>query len=197
LRQIGLAMQNYHDVYGSLPPAFVADEQGRPMHSWRVLLLPLLGERELYDEYRFDEPWNGPHNLALAERIPEVYRCRWDSGAAPNSTSYCVVVGAATAFPGANSLSSASIRDGTHETILAVEAPESEILWTEPRDLSFDELTADEAGLSKFLREMHGVAAHANVIFVDGYSRALDRHGPEFFKALLTANGGEVITEDD
>lgn len=196
LRQIGLAMQDYHGVFGSLPPAFVADERGRPMHSWRVLLLPLLGERELYDAYRFDEPWNSPHNLALAERIPQAYRCRWDSSAASNSTSYCVVVGAPTAFPGANSLSYASIRDGTSNTILAVEVCESGILWTEPRDLNFDELTADEAGLSKILREMHGVDAHAHVVFGDGHSRVLDRHGPEFFKALLTANRGEVITED-
>lgn len=196
LRQIGLAMQNYHDFFGSLPPAFVADEQGRPMHSWRVLLLPFLGEKKLYDEYRFDEPWNSSHNLALSERIPDVYRCRWDSGAPRNSTSYCVVVGAGTAFPGANSLSYASIGDGTSRTILAVEAPESGILWTEPRDLSFDELTADDEGLSKFLREMHGVGAHARVVFADGHSRSLDRHGPKLFKALLTANGGEVIKED-
>lgn len=196
LRQIGLAMQNYHYIFGSLPPAFVADEQGRPMHSWRVLLLPFLGERELYDEYRFDEPWNSPHNLALAERIPEVYRCRWDSSAAPYSTSYCVIVGAQTAFPGANSLSYASIVDGSSNTILAVEVSDSGILWTEPRDLSFDELTADEAGLSKFLREMHGVGAYAHVVFGDGHTRALDRHGPDFFKALLTANGSEVIADD-
>lgn len=196
LRQIGHAMQDYHYVYGRLPPAYVADEQGRPMHSWRVLLLPFLGEKKLYDEYRFDEPWNSPHNLALAERIPEVYRCRWDSGAPRNSTSYCVIVGAGTAFPGANSLSYASIGDGTSGTILAVEASESGIIWTEPRDLSFDELTADDAGLSKFLREMHGVGAHAHIVFADGHVRALDRHGPELFKALLTANGGEVITED-
>ena len=43
LKQIGLAMHNYHDVHQKLPAGFVADEDGRPMHSWRVAILPYLG----------------------------------------------------------------------------------------------------------------------------------------------------------
>src|SRR5262245_52541441 len=54
LKQIGLALQTYHDVYGSLPPAYIADASGKPLHSWRVLILPFLGERSLYEAYRFD-----------------------------------------------------------------------------------------------------------------------------------------------
>lgn len=57
LRQIGLAMHNYHDKYNCFPPAFLPDENGKPKHSWRVLLLPFLDEKSLYAEYRFDEPW--------------------------------------------------------------------------------------------------------------------------------------------
>jgi hypothetical protein len=51
-----LALRNYHDRYGRFPPAYVADEHGRPTHSWRVLLLPWLDHRAIYDRYRFDEP---------------------------------------------------------------------------------------------------------------------------------------------
>src|SRR5690242_17032670 len=61
LKQIGLALHNYHETYGGLPPAFVADDQGRPMHSWRVLILPFLGEQALYNEYNLSEPWDGPN----------------------------------------------------------------------------------------------------------------------------------------
>src|SRR6476469_182788 len=57
LKQIGLALQNYHDTFGSLPPAYLADSQGKPIHSWRVLILPFLENTTLYDRYSFDEPW--------------------------------------------------------------------------------------------------------------------------------------------
>ena len=75
LKQIGLALHNYHDRYQSFPPAFVADENGKPMHSWRVLLLPYLDQADLYARYNFNEPWNGPNNLKLGDEIPEVYGC--------------------------------------------------------------------------------------------------------------------------
>jgi hypothetical protein len=68
LKQISLAMLSYEQQYHSLPPAFVADKNGRPMHSWRVLLLPYLDCKPLYDAYHFDEPWDGPHNRALSFR---------------------------------------------------------------------------------------------------------------------------------
>ena len=55
MRHIGIALQNYHDTYKSFPPAYVADENGRPMHSWRVLILPFLEENGLYEKYDFDE----------------------------------------------------------------------------------------------------------------------------------------------
>src|SRR5690349_21111160 len=63
LKQIGLALHNYHDTYGSFPPAYVADAEGRPMHSWRVLILPFIDCNDLYKEYNFSEPWSSPDNL--------------------------------------------------------------------------------------------------------------------------------------
>src|SRR4051794_6845264 len=50
LKQIGLALQNYHDDYGTLPPAYIADSTGKPIHSWRVLLLPYIEQKLLYDK---------------------------------------------------------------------------------------------------------------------------------------------------
>ena len=93
LKQIGLAMQGYHQNYGCFPPAFVADKQGKPKHSWRVLILPFLGEQELYSKYRFDEPWNGPHNMALVLQMPKVYRCPSDYDDDRSRTSYAMIVG--------------------------------------------------------------------------------------------------------
>src|ERR1700690_1532678 len=80
LKQLALAMHNYHDTYGSFPPAYIPDKNGRPMHSWRVLLLPFLEFGPLYDQYRFDEPWNGPHNRELAKLPIALFHCPTDTG---------------------------------------------------------------------------------------------------------------------
>ena len=99
---MGVALLTYHDTYGSFPPAYIADDQGRPMHSWRVLILPYLEEKSLYDRYDFSEPWDGPDNSQLAAEMPKVYRCRSDScSLSPTDTSYLAVVGDGTIWPGA------------------------------------------------------------------------------------------------
>ena len=75
LRVIGLALQSYHASYGCYPPAYTTDVTGRPMHSWRALILPYAGEEALFQTYRLDEPWDGPNNSRLAGRMPAVYGC--------------------------------------------------------------------------------------------------------------------------
>ena len=72
LKQIVLALQSYHQANGCFPPAYIADKNGKPMHSWRVLILPYLDRNALYKAYNFSEPWDGPNNkklLALASRV--------------------------------------------------------------------------------------------------------------------------------
>jgi hypothetical protein len=70
LQHIELALEVYYEAHGCYPPQYLVDGQGKPAHSWRVLLLPYLGYDELYRRYRFDEPWNGPHNSLLAGEMP-------------------------------------------------------------------------------------------------------------------------------
>ena len=120
LKQIGLALHNYHDDYGSFPPAYVADEQGKPMHSWRVLLLPYVDHKWLYDQYRFDEPWDGPNNRKLHYISMDAYACPSSSKALGRKprTDYMAVVGEETAWPGSESVTIPDIQDGTAETIM-------------------------------------------------------------------------------
>ena len=99
LKQIAIALHNYHDVYGSFPPAYVADKQGRPMHSWRVLILPYLEYAALYEQYRFDEPWNGPNNIKLVEHVPDVFQCPSNESEGNTCTNYVAVIGPRTAWP--------------------------------------------------------------------------------------------------
>ena len=76
LKQIGVALHAYHEAHGRLPAARVEGKDGRPLHSWRVELLPFLGEDEkkLHAEFKLDEPWDSPHNKKLLARMPQVYQ---------------------------------------------------------------------------------------------------------------------------
>lgn len=142
LTQIALAMHNYAHRYGTFPPAYIADSRGKPIHSWRVLLLPFLEDEKLYREYSFDEPWDGPNNRKLHQKTVHAYRCFSDTGAKndPTMTSYVVVTGPHTAFPGAHPTKPADFQKPLSEVFLVVEVANSGIHWMEPRDLSFAEM---------------------------------------------------------
>jgi prepilin-type processing-associated H-X9-DG protein len=136
------------------------------MHSWRVLLLPFLEFKPLYEKYRFDEPWDGPHNRELASPETNSFRCPADEGPDTN-TSYLVVVGPKTVCPGAKSVKISEIAGGLSNTILLVEVVNSGIKWTEPRDLSDVEAIRGINPKSGF-----GISSHheggAQIAFADG-----------------------------
>jgi type II secretory pathway pseudopilin PulG len=147
LKQIALALLYYEQANGCFPPAYVADKNGRPMHSWRVLILPYMEELYLYKTYDFTEPWDGLKNKKLLANRPMGYVCPSDPNAySPGSTqtSYVAVVGRNAAWPGAKTrkLGSVDFPGGVTNTIMVVEVANSGIHWTEPRDLSLDALAA-------------------------------------------------------
>ena len=94
-----LAMYRYNLDHGTLPPAFTLDAEGKPLHSWRVLLLPYLGEAELYAKIRLDEPWDSEYNRQFHETLLPMFQCptkgNWTN---PGQTAYSVVLGGETAF---------------------------------------------------------------------------------------------------
>lgn len=154
LKQIGLAMHNFHDANKCFPPAVVYGPDGKPWHSWRVLILPYLDQAPLYQRYKFDEPWDGPNNKTLLESMPPVYRDPIYGESKDPYTHYAVAVGKGTAFRpeghraedprrwGAPRMGTgiADFRDGTSFSILAgLVSPERKIPWMKPEDLTFDE----------------------------------------------------------
>lgn len=194
LTQIGVAMRSYYADYHSFPPAVVADEKGRPLHSWRVLLLPYL-DSPLAGQYRFDEPWNGPNNLRLQARIPAVYRCPSDlSASAKGITDYVVIAGPGTIFDGANCTKTEEITDGTADTLLVVELVESDINWLEPRDLRIEQISGSiNAPKGDEISSEH--LGGANVLAADGtvYFLNEDRAGQDV-RALATKAGEEPLS---
>ena len=132
-----IALLTYNQTYGRFPPAFLAGKDGTRMHSWRVLILPFLEQNDLYNKYKFDEPWNGPNNIKLVEQMPQVYHCPM-APRGDNTTSYVAVVGDETMWAPDRAVTRSDIPDGASRLEL-VEIANSKILWTEPRDLSLDE----------------------------------------------------------
>lgn len=198
--QLCLALHNYHETYKCLPPAYIADANGKPMHSWRVLLLPFLGGHEIYKQYDFREPWDGPNNRKLGDKMNHhTWQCPSGSNFGENSmTNYVAVVGPQTAFPGGRSITFDDFRDGLENTILLVEITNSNIHWMEPRDLNFDEMSFtinDPQRPSISAPHPNGPA----VVFADWISGyRLDRSlRPETVKALVTIAGGEPVTKNN
>src|SRR4051812_30955655 len=143
LKEIGTALRSFHEYYGFFPPAYVADNEGKPMHSWRVLLLPFLEKEGVYDQYSFAEPWDGPRNSKLALSIPYspwVYACPGTRVASPQ-TNYVAVVGPGTLWPGSRAVKLSSLESNS-EQILVLEIPDSGIHWMKPEDLYFDDMMA-------------------------------------------------------
>jgi prepilin-type processing-associated H-X9-DG protein len=190
LKQIGLALHNYHDVYGSFPPAYIADESGKPMHSWRVLILPFLDQQPLYNQYDFSEPWDGPGNSRLLAQMPPVFACPSHPHTGTYTTNYAGVSGETTVFHGAEPTTMASITDGTSNTIIVGEAVGANIPWMKPEDIdvTLHPSLGDRGGFSS--DHPGGV----NVLFCDGSARLLSRSiDANTLKALFTRNGGESV----
>ena len=123
-KQIGLAIHNYIAGHDSFPPAYTADKAGKPLLSWRVLILPYIEQDALYKEFHLDEPWDSPHNKALIAKMPATYRCPGESDdlAGQGKTRYLAPRGKATIFPGAETVKLRDVTDGTSNTIMVVEA---------------------------------------------------------------------------
>jgi hypothetical protein len=140
---VEFALEAYADKHGSrFPPAASRGPDGRPLLSWRVLVLPYLDDeaKQLYQEFRLDEPWDSEHNLRLLPRMPRQYRPVLPVGASdPPFTTRCqVLVGRGTAFEGPEGLGRRSdFPDGVSNTLLFVEG-RTPVPWTKPEDIPYD-----------------------------------------------------------
>ncbi|MDZ4783042.1 MAG: DUF1559 domain-containing protein [Planctomycetia bacterium] len=170
LKVIAGAMQAYHDVWGSFPPAVTLGPDGSPYHSWRVLLLPYLERDDLYVRYNLREPWDSPNNRSLARLIPDVYSNGTPDG--QGRTQFVVVIGERTMFPPGTTTSRADAIKGMGGTVLVVESSYSPVEWIAPEDLAFDSMSFkinDSQGTSLSGDQPEG----ALVAFVDGSTALL------------------------
>jgi hypothetical protein len=143
LRQLAIAVHNYESTYEKLPPAYQVDPEGEKLLSWRVELLPFLEENELYNKFKHDEPWDSPHNKALIEEMPYVFR-HPALDLEPGKTVYLGITGKNSIFIPARAKRGrplGTIIDGTSNTLMFVEANRDHaVYWTQPEDFNVDEI---------------------------------------------------------
>lgn len=141
IRRLTIAIHDYESKHGQIPPPFSTDSNGNRLHSWRVLLLPFVGEQALYDQIDTSKPWDDPVNIPFHDHMPDVFCCaavkyysKWRSTG--NTTSYIVVVSEQTAWQSNNppTLTQISNADGTSRTIAIVESENHRIPWMSTDD---------------------------------------------------------------
>jgi hypothetical protein len=192
LKQIGLALGSYHDQYACFPPAYVLGPDGQPWHSWRVLLLPFLGEKTLSAQYRFDEPWDGPHNRKLLAQRPKVFASPLQKSRNMNVATYLGVVSRRTMWPAHFSVTIGNVTDGTSNTIHLVENDASDVLWSEPRDMREKDALA-QLRLDNKAKSNASQLPRIPILLVDGTVRRITPQiNRDVFVSLLTPQYGGI-----
>ena len=167
MKQILLALHTYHDEYESFPPAYTVDAEGKPLHSWRTLILPYLEQQKLYDTIDLSKPWNHPANKQAFESSVPAYICP-KATCPSNHTTYLAVAAPGGCFAPGAARRVSEITDGTAGTLLVVEVnSQHSVPWMQPAD-------ADEALVLSFRPQdelPHDGGTHGG--FADGRGSSL------------------------
>jgi hypothetical protein len=191
LKDIALAMHDHNDsdISEALPVNYGAKE-GKPRLSWRVAILPYLGEKKLFGEFKLDEPWDSDNNKKLIERMPKVFapvRGKAEKG----ETYYQMFAGDRTLLDDTGmglSVGGISVMDGTANTFMVAEGAKP-VIWTKPDDIPFDGKTAPKLG-GMFNGDFHVVMADGSVKFVP---KGTD---PTVIRYAIDRADGQVIDID-
>ena len=113
LKQVGLALHNYHDTFNVFPPGqrwmsefgtfnAAASTTGQSGWAWSAFILPYIDQAPLYNRIDFSFPVAGPtppppvqQNTQTAQTAGPLYRC--PSDLAPSNQNYGAVQNQATA----------------------------------------------------------------------------------------------------
>jgi prepilin-type processing-associated H-X9-DG protein len=188
MKQIALAMANYESTRGRFPAAAIMTADRKPGLSWRVAILPDLGENNLHKQFRLDEPWDSPRNKALVERMPKVFQSPGSSLDRGYTNYLAVRLPNAIIADGPKGIRIGDVRDGTANTVSFLEVDDDHAaIWTKPDDYQWDE-ERPLAGIGNIWSGRFYAA------FADGHvDMVLTSTPPETLGALFTRNGGERL----
>ncbi|HEY1188452.1 MAG TPA: DUF1559 domain-containing protein [Gemmata sp.] len=188
LKALGLGVHNFCDANEGRLPDDIADKDGRYVLSWRVALLPLIGEEKLFKQFKLDEPWDGPNNKKLIDQMPKLYAPARGKAKA-GETFYQRFVGKGTLWPEKGAYTLAQIADGTSNTALIVESG-APVTWTRPADLTFN-AKAPLPGLGgPFAGDFHTLMGDGSVLL---FKKGCDQ---DTLKLVITPDDGTAIDID-
>lgn len=215
MREILIALVNYEAAKGSYPPAIIYGPDGKPWHSWRILIAPYLdGGIEAARNYDFSKPWDSKANLKAASKGIPAFHSPVGEDAKPGLAGYALLVSKAGMFdPAGLRMQSADDKsvligggrkitdclDGTSNTFCLVPVvPEKRVFWTEPVDVSFDDAkSAAAAGVLFFPRETADQPAYSYAGRCDGAVMSFPATlGPQLLRAMTSRGGLEVYDQD-
>lgn len=169
LRRIAFALNDYYAATGHFPPPYTTDEKGRPLHSWRTLILPQLDQDPLFGRVNLDEPWDSPGNRELWHAMPPVYRCVMQAEDTA-TTSFVAVTGPETMWPIRETRTIADVEAGTSNVVLLIEQSDCRTVWMRPLDRQAADMVHGQK--RKSLSSGH-VEDKFIVAFVDGHIESL------------------------
>jgi type II secretory pathway pseudopilin PulG len=192
LKQIGIALRNYEEAYGSFPPAYTVDADGKPLHSWRTLILPYMEQKPLYDKIDLSKPWDDPANRTAYETKVSIFACPSFTG--PDfHTTYLAAVGPTSCLQAGQPRLRSEITDDAGLTLIVVEVDASRAVhWMSPTDVSEHE-AVDSAAADRL---PHPSGSQA--LFADGGIRFLEaKIKPATLGAMISIAGNDDELAED
>lgn len=186
LKQIGIALLNYEIEHGSFPPSYTVDAAGKPLHSWRTLILPYLEQQALYDSIDLSKPWDDPVNQKARNTRVGPYACP-SAGVAASKTTYLAIVTPSSVMRVPDSIGFKDITDDPSLTLLVMEfGDEQAVHWMAPLDAS-EEMVVNFAASDRLPHPggVQSIRASGVITFLVAFTDA------ESLRALITAAGND------
>ena len=188
LKQIGLAMHNYHETHRVFPPGGIETTEGKPYHSWQTMILPFVEQAPLYNRIDFDHPWTDPANQSLFQQeIPQYLNPAIEEKVSPEGLGLSHYVGNKLLLKTNGRTQIRNILDGTSNTIMAVETGDNFKSWGDPTNIEDPTALIGGGKKTSFRGGNHILLSDGSVRFI---SENID---PAVLKALSTPAGGEVV----
>ncbi len=209
LKQIGLAMHNYHDVHQMFPPGTHPNDDlvVEKRFSWMAEILPFLDQAPLFDRLEMDRAWDDEANATMTGVvIPSYLNPNLPADEMHGNTHYAGLAGVgkdaptlplghkrAGVFGYDRTLRIRDITDGTSNTVAVSEISDGKARWAAGGKSTIRSLTQ-----KPYINGPDGLGGAfpggCNMLLCDGSVRFISENiDPTLLESLTTVSGGEVI----